>query len=157
MGEPKKEMLQIIDFISSKMPKNFPRYLMGIGTPTDILNCVNKGVDMFDCVIPTRHARNGYLYTSQGVVRLRNSKNRESLEPLDKNCLCFTCKNFTKSYLFHLDKTKEALGSALNTIHNLHFYLNLMKEIRRSIEKEKFQAFVDKCKDNWDNSDFSNI
>ena len=157
VGEPKKEMLQIIDFISSKMPKNFPRYLMGIGTPTDILNCVNKGVDMFDCVIPTRHARNGYLYTSQGVVRLRNSKNRESLEPLDKNCLCFTCKNFTKSYLFHLDKTKEALGSALNTIHNLHFYLNLMKEIRRSIEKEKFQAFVDKCKDNWDNSDFSNI
>ena len=151
VGEPKKEMLQIIDFISSKMPKNFPRYLMGIGTPTDILNCVNKGVDMFDCVIPTRHARNGYLYTSSGVVKLRNSENRFSLEPLDKKCKCYACKNFSRSYLFHLDKTREPLGSTLNTIHNLSFYLRLMQSIRTAIKQKDLKAFVEKCLDTWDN------
>ena len=150
-------MLKVVDFIASRMPKESPRYLMGVGTPLDILNSVQKGIDMFDCVIPTRHARNGYLYTSEGIVRLRNSKNRDSMKPLDVNCDCYTCTNFFRSYLFHLDKTKEVLGSTLNTIHNVHFYLDLMKQIRDSIKEHKFNAFVDKCRDTWDNSDYPHI
>ena len=157
VGESREEMLKVLDFIASRMPKESPRYLMGVGTPLDILNSVQKGIDMFDCVIPTRHARNGYLYTSEGVVRLRNSKNRDSMKPLDVNCDCYTCTNFSRSYLFHLDKTKEVLGSTLNTIHNVHFYLNLMKQIRDSIKEHKFNAFVDKCRDTWDNSDYPHI
>ena len=157
VGETIEEMFQVVNFISTIMPKNQPRYLMGVGTPMDILRSVLSGIDMFDCVIPTRHARNGYLYTSEGVVKLRNAHNRDSLEPLDSNCTCYTCKNFTKSYLFHLDKTKEVLGSTLNTIHNVHFYLNLMKEIRNSIKQDKFEAFVDKCRDTWDNSEYPHI
>ena len=154
VGETIEEMFQVVDFISHIMPKHQPRYLMGVGNPMDILRSVLSGIDMFDCVIPTRHARNGYLYTSEGVVKLRNAQNRDSLEPLDPNCNCYTCKNFTKSYLFHLDKTKEVLGATLNSIHNVHFYLNLMKEIRSSIKQDKFEAFVDKCRDTWDNSDY---
>ena len=150
-------MLRVVDFMALRMPKESPRYLMGVGTPLDILNCVQKGIDMFDCVIPTRHARNGYLYTSEGVVKIRNSKNRESMKSLDPNCDCYTCTNFSRSYLFHLDKTKEVLGSTLNTIHNVHFYLNLMKQIRDSIKQHKFNAFVDKCRDTWDNSDYPHI
>ncbi len=157
VGESREEMLKVIDFISFRMPKESPRYLMGVGTPLDILNSVQKGIDMFDCVIPTRHARNGYLYTSEGVVKLRNSKNRDFMEPLDANCDCYTCTNFSRSYLFHLDKTKEVLGSTLNTIHNVHFYLNLMKQIRDSIKEHKFNAFVDKSRDTWDNSDNPHI
>ena len=157
VGEPKEEMLKVVDFIACRMPKESPRYLMGVGTPLDILNSVQKGIDMFDCVIPTRHARNGYLYTSEGVVKLRNSKNRDSMKPLDANCDCYTCTNFSRSYLFHLDKTKEVLGSTLNTIHNVYFYLNLMKQIRDSIKQHKFNAFVDKCRDTWDNSDYPHI
>ena len=153
VGETTKEMLKVVDFISSAMPKNLPRYLMGVGSPMDIINSVLKGIDMFDCVIPTRHARNGYLYTSKGIVKLRNSKNRDSLKPLDGNCSCYTCKNFTMSYLFHLNKTKEILGLTLSTIHNVYFYLKLMKEIRDSIKKDKFEAFVDKFRDTWDNQD----
>ena len=157
VGESTEEMLKVVDFIALRMPKESPRYLMGVGTPLDILNSVQKGIDMFDCVIPTRHARNGYLYTSEGVVRLRNSKNRDSMKPLDANCDCYTCTNFSRSYLFHLDKTKEVLGSTLNTIHNVYFYLNLMKQIRDSIKQHKFNAFVDKCRDTWDNSDYPHI
>ena len=154
VGETIEEMFQVVDFISHIMPKHQPRYLMGVGNPMDILRSVLSGIDMFDCVIPTRHARNGYLYTSEGVVKLRNAQNRDSLEPLDPICNCYTCKNFSKSYLYHLDKTKEVLGSTLNSIHNVHFYLNLMKEIRSSIKQDKFKAFVDKCRDTWDNSDY---
>jgi len=157
VGESSEEMLEIVNFVSLKMPKKSPRYLMGVGTPLDILNCVQKGIDMFDCVIPTRHARNGYLYTSEGTVKLRNSKNRDSTDPLDPNCCCYTCSNFSKSYLFHLDKTREVLGSTLNTIHNVYFYLNLMKQIRDSIKQNKFKAFVDKCRDTWDNSNYPHI
>jgi len=157
VGEPKEEMLKVVDFIACRMPKESPRYLMGVGTPLDILSSVQKGIDMFDCVIPTRHARNAYLYTSEGVVKLRNSKNRDSMKPLDANCDCYTCSNFSRSYLFHLDKTKEVLGSTLNTIHNVHFYLNLMKQIRNSIKEHKFNAFVDKCRDTWDNSEYPHI
>jgi len=157
VGESREEMLKVVNFIALRMPKESPRYLMGVGTPLDILNSVQKGIDMFDCVIPTRHARNGYLYTSEGVVKLRNSENRDSMKPLDANCDCYTCTNFSRSYLFHLDKTKEVLGSTLNTIHNVHFYLNLMKQIRDSIKLHKFNAFVDKCRDTWDNSDYPHI
>jgi len=157
VGESREEMLKVVDFIALRMPKESPRYLMGVGTPLDILNSVQKGIDMFDCVIPTRHARNGYLYTSEGVVKLRNSENRDSMKPLDANCDCYTCANFSRSYLFHLDKTKEVLGSTLNTIHNVYFYLNLMKQIRDSIKQHKFNAFVDKCRDTWDNSDYPHI
>ena len=157
VGESKQEMERVVNFICPKMPPDSPRYLMGVGQPIDILNCVKEGIDLFDCVIPTRHARNGYLYTSSGIVKLRNAENRESLEPLDKNCDCYTCKNFTRSYLFHLDKTKEVLGSTLNTIHNVSFYLKLMKDIRSSIKKNKFQAFMDKCIDTWDNSNKPHI
>jgi len=157
VGESREEMLKVVDFIALRMPKESPRYLMGVGTPLDILNSVQKGIDMFDCVIPTRHARNGHLYTSEGVVKLRNSENRDSMKPLDANCDCYTCTNFSRSYLFHLDKTKEVLGSTLNTIHNVYFYLNLMKQIRDSIKQHKFNAFVDKCRDTWDNSDYPHI
>ncbi len=157
VGESREEMLKVVDFIALRMPKESPRYLMGVGTPLDILNSVQKGIDMFDCVIPTRHARNGYLYTSEGVVKLRNSENRDSMKSLDANCDCYTCTNFSRSYLFHLDKTKEVLGSTLNTIHNVYFYLNLMKQIRDSIKQHKFNAFVDICRDTWDNSDYPHI
>jgi len=157
VGETKEEMNQVIKYICPRMPDKKPRYLMGIGTPMDIVNAVVLGVDMFDCVIPTRHARNGYLYTSEGIVKLRNSENRSSLVPLDLNCNCYTCKNFSRSYLFHLDKTRELLGTTLNTIHNLSFYLGLMSDLRDSIEKKKLNAFVDKCRDTWDNSDYLHI
>ena len=152
VGEPKDEMNKVINHICPKMPDTKPRYLMGVGTPMDIVNAVSQGVDIFDCVIPTRHARNSYLYTSEGVVKLRNAENRISLDKLDKNCECYTCKNFTRSYLFHLDKTNEILGSTLKTIHNLSFYLDLMSKLRISIEQHKFKAFVDNYKDTWDNS-----
>lgn len=152
VGEPKDEMNKVINHICPKMPDTKPRYLMGVGTPMDIVNAVSQGVDIFDCVIPTRHARNSYLYTSEGVVKLRNAENRISLDKLDKNCECYTCKNFTRSYLFHLDKTNEILGSTLKTIHNLSFYLDLMSKLRISIEQHKFKAFVDNYRDTWDNS-----
>ena len=151
VGETKEEMNKVIKYICPRMPDKKPRYLMGVGTPTDIVNSVVLGVDMFDCVIPTRHARNGYLYTSEGIVKLRNAENRSSLDPVDLNCNCYTCKNFSRSYLFHLDKTRELLGITLNTIHNLSFYLGLMSDLRDSIEKNKLNAFVEKCRDTWDN------
>ena len=119
VGEPKEEMDKVVDHIAPRMPEDKPRYLMGVGTPLDIVNAVQLGVDMFDCVIPTRHARNGYLYTSKGIIKIRNSENKNNLEPLDKNCTCYTCSKFSRSYLHHLDKTKEMLGSTLQTIHNL--------------------------------------
>tara|TARA_B100001013_G_scaffold213355_1_gene129867 strand:+ start:878 stop:2005 length:1128 start_codon:yes stop_codon:yes gene_type:complete len=154
VGETKEQKNEIVNFISPKMPDKKPRYLMGIGTPVDIVRAVNQGIDMFDCVIPTRHARNGYLYTSTGIIKIRNAENRNSLEPLDKKCACYTCINFTRSYLFHLDKTREILGCTLNTIHNLSFYLKLMSDLRNSIEQHKLQAFIDKCVDTWDNSNY---
>ena len=139
------------------MPEDKPRYLMGVGTPLDIVLAVQQGVDMFDCVMPTRHARNGYLFTSTGIVKIRNAENRNNYEPLDKNCSCYTCKNFTRSYLHHLDKTKEILGSTLQTIHNLYFYHELMKDLRKSISKGNLDSFVDNFKNTWDNEKSPNI
>ena len=157
VGEPKEEMEKVVDFITPKMPEDKPRYLMGVGTPLDIVKAVRSGVDMFDCVIPTRHARNGYLYTSKGIVKIRNSEHKNSLEPLDEACSCYTCSNFTRSYLHHLDKTKEMLGSSLQTIHNLHFYLSLMRNLRLSIETGTLQTFISEIEDTWNNFDKPNI
>ncbi len=157
VGEPKVEMEKVINNIVPKMPEEKPRYLMGVGTPLDIVKAVQLGVDMFDCVIPTRHARNGYLYTSKGIVKIRNSENKDNLAPIDDNCSCYTCTNFSRSYLHHLDKTKEMLGSTLNTIHNLHYYLNLMRNLRLSIEQGTLQTFIKEIEDTWNINDNPNI
>ena len=157
VGESKAELKEMVSYITPKMPITAPRYLMGVGTPLDIANAVEQGVDMFDCVIPTRHARNGYLYTSTGEVKIRNSKYKNDFNPLDGSCSCYTCSNFTKSYLHHLDKTKEILGSTLNTIHNLHFYQKLMRNLRLAIETGTLQAFLSEFRSTWKNSKDPNI
>ena len=150
-------MIRVVNHIAPMMPTEKPRYLMGVGTPLDIVKAVEAGIDMFDCVIPTRHARNGYLYTSKGIVKIRNSENKNNLEPLDLDCTCYTCSNFSRSYLHHLDKTKEMLGSTLQTIHNLHYYLSLMRNLRVSIEKGTLQTFINKFEAAWNNADSPNI
>ena len=142
VGEPKEDMIRILDHTAHKLPEDKPRYLMGVGTPKDLVEGVLRGIDMFDCVMPSRNARNGHLFTSEGTIRIRNAKHKEDTSPLDKNCDCYTCKNFSRSYLHHLDKTKEILGSRLNTIHNLHFYQNLMKNIRQALEENRFEEFA---------------
>ena len=157
VGESKEELEEIVSYITPKMPISAPRYLMGVGTPLDIANAVEQGVDMFDCVIPTRHARNGYLYTSRGEIKIRNSKYKNDFDPLDASCSCYTCSNFTKSYLNHLDKTKEILGSTLNTIHNLHFYQKLMRDLRLAIETGTLQTFLNEFRPTWKNSKDPNI
>lgn len=144
VGEPKDEMFKVLDHIGPKMPKAKPHYLMGVGTPRDIIEGVKRGIDMFDCVMPTRNARNGHLFTSEGVVRIRNSRYKTDNGPLDMNCDCYTCSNFSRSYLHHLDRTKEVLGLRLNTIHNLRFYQKLMAEIRGSIEQGTFDSLLTK-------------
>lgn len=141
VGEPKEDMIRILDHTAHQMPEDKPRYLMGVGTPKDLVEAVYRGVDMFDCVMPSRNARNGHIFTSEGVIKIRNSKYKDDISPLDPNCGCYTCKNFTKSYLHHLDKTKEILGSRLNTIHNLTFYQNLMKSIRKALDEGRFAEF----------------
>ena len=142
VGEPKPEMLAVLDAITSRMPADRPRYLMGVGTPQDIVEAVCRGVDMFDCVMPTRNARNAHCFTSQGVVRLRNSQHRFSTQPLDTDCDCYTCQNFTRGYLHHLDKCNEMLGAQLNTIHNLRFYQRLMADLREAITQSRLREFV---------------
>ena len=142
VGEPKDEMAAIISHIAPKMPADKPRYLMGVGTPQDIVRAVVQGVDMFDCVMPTRNARNGYLFTSKGLLKLRNARYKDDTRPLDENCSCYTCQNFSRAYLHHLDKCKEILGSQLNTIHNLHYYQELMAGLREAIEQGRLSAFL---------------
>lgn len=142
VGEPKEDMLMVLDAIADELPAERPRYLMGVGTPADLVDAVQRGVDMFDCVLPTRNARNGWLYTSQGLLRLRNARFREDLRPVDENCDCYTCKNFSRSYLHHMDKCGEMLGGQLNTIHNLHYYQSLMRGLRAAIEQGKLSHFV---------------
>lgn len=134
VGEPKDVMYEALRNIPDMLPENKPRYLMGVGRPEDILEGVLNGIDMFDCVMPTRNARNGHLFTSQGVVRIRNAQYAKDTSPLDPNCDCYTCRHFTKAYLHHLDKCGEMLGAHLNTIHNLHYYQKLMQNIRAHIE-----------------------
>lgn len=141
VGEPKEEMLAVLDAIASLMPAQRPRYVMGVGTPQDLVDAVERGVDMFDCVLPTRNARNAWLYTSKGPLKLRTSRYRSDLRPVDENCDCYTCKNFTRSYLYHLDKCREMLGAQLNTLHNLHYYQRLMRDLRGAIEAGTLAAF----------------
>ena len=143
VGEPKEEMEKVLDHLAWKMPEDKPRYLMGVGRPEDLVEGVRRGVDMFDCVMPTRNARNGYLFTRTGIVKLRNAANKTNTAPLDEECSCYTCQNFSRAYLHHLDKCKEILGSQLNTIHNLHYYQELMAGLRKAIEEGKLSDFVD--------------
>ncbi|WP_372778192.1 tRNA guanosine(34) transglycosylase Tgt [Litorivivens sp.] len=143
VGEPKEDMLNVLDHLAHAMPADKPRYLMGVGKPEDILEAVRRGVDMFDCVMPTRNARNGHLFTSGGVVKIRNSRHKHSTAPLDEHCDCYTCKNFSRAYLHHLDRCKEILGAQLNTIHNLRFYQTHMAAIRSAIENKSLDAFAD--------------
>ena len=143
VGEPKEDMVRIIDHLAHKMPEDKPRYLMGVGKPEDLVEGVRRGVDMFDCVMPTRNARNGHLFIDAGVLKLRNAANKTDKGPADPACDCYTCQNFSRAYLHHLDKCKEILGCTLNTIHNLHFYQTLMAGLRKSLEEGTFTAFVE--------------
>lgn len=138
VGEPNEMMYEVLDSTVPVLPEDKPRYLMGVGTPIDILEAVERGVDMFDCVLPTRNARHGHLYTSQGVIRIKRNEFKEDFSPLDPECHCYTCKNFTKSYLRHLFVANEILSLRLNTLHNVAYYLNLMRQIREAIEADQF-------------------
>jgi len=141
VGEPNELMYEMLDVTIPHLPEDKPRYLMGVGTPENILEAVERGIDMFDCVLPTRNARHGYLFTSKGIVRIRNEQYKEDFTPLDKECGCYTCKNYTKAYLRHLFTSNEILSLRLNTLHNVAFYLKLMSDIRKAIEEDKFYEF----------------
>lgn len=142
VGEPKPEMHRILEHICPQIPADKPRYLMGVGKPEDLVEGVRRGIDMFDCVMPTRNARNGHLFTTDGVVKIRNAKHKIDTGPLDTECDCYTCKNYSRSYLHHLDKCNEILGSRLNTIHNLRHYQRVMEGLRHAIEQGKLDDFV---------------
>jgi queuine tRNA-ribosyltransferase len=146
VGEPKDEMLRIMAHTPHRLPANKPRYLMGVGTPEDLVEGVAQGVDMFDCVMPTRNARNGHLFTRFGDLKLRNSRHRADERPLDESCTCYTCSNFSRAYLHHLERCGEMLAPMLASIHNLHYYLNLMKEVREALEAGHFAAYANSFK-----------
>ena len=141
VGEPKEDMLRILTHTAPKMQQNKPRYLMGVGTPEDLVAAVSQGIDMFDCVMPTRNARNGWLFTQYGDIKIKNSGYKTDTQPLDADCTCYTCQNFSRAYLHHLHKVGEILGSRLNTIHNLHYYQVLMAGMRSAIETDTFEVF----------------
>jgi len=143
VGEPMEERNEVLDFTVPELPADKPRYLMGVGRPEDIVEAVRRGVDMFDCVIPTRHARTGFIYTSRGILKIRNSRYQDDTRPLDEDCDCYTCKNYSRAYIRHLDKCGEILGSRLTTIHNLYYYQQLMRDIRAAIEQDRFDDFAD--------------
>ena len=143
VGEPKEDMIRILEHLGDNMPADKPRYLMGVGKPADLVEAVLRGIDMFDCVMPTRNARNGHLFTSTGVIKIRNAVHRGDTSPIDEECDCYTCQNFSRGYLHHLDKCGEILGAQLNTIHNLRYYQNLMRGIRDAIENDELDQFVD--------------
>ena len=142
VGEPKEDMLGVLDHLQPRLPADRPRYLMGVGTPEDLVESVRRGIDMFDCVMPTRNARNGYLFTSRGMLRIRNARHARDTGPLDENCDCYTCRNYSRAYLRHLDKTGEILGARLNTIHNLYYYQALMRDLRAAIAENRLRDFV---------------
>ena len=144
VGEPKADMMRVLAHTAPKMPSHQPRYLMGVGTPEDLVAAVGEGVDMFDCVMPTRNARNGWLFTRFGDVKIRNARFKIDTGPLDEFCTCYTCRNFTRAYLHHLQRTNEMLGARLNTFHNLFYYQQLMREMRAAIEAKAFAPFVAK-------------
>lgn len=141
VGEPKEDMYRILQHLTPTMPGEAPRYLMGVGTPENLVTAVHYGVDMFDCVLPTRNARNGWLYTQTGVVKIRNAQYEKDTRPIDESCACSTCKQFSRSYIKHLLKTNEILGARLATVHNLHFFLDLMQQMRDAIEQNNFAEF----------------
>lgn len=142
VGESEEERLRVLDGLVPHMPADRPRYLMGVGRPEDIVAAVQRGIDLFDCVIPTRHARNGHLFTMSGVINIRNSVYQDDLGPIDTACACYTCRNYTRSYLRHLDRCNEILGSRLNTIHNLHFYLSLMRSLRSALSAGTLESWA---------------
>jgi queuine tRNA-ribosyltransferase len=142
VGEPKLEMRRILRHTAAALPGERPRYLMGVGTPEDIIEAVHTGIDMFDCVLPTRNARNGWLFTRWGDVKIRNARYRDDTRPLDQTCPCYTCANFTRAYLHHLQKVNEILGARLNTIHNLHYYQLLLQELRRAIGEGRLNDYA---------------
>ncbi len=142
VGEPKADMLRVLDMLEPVMPQDKPRYLMGVGTPADLLESVRRGIDMFDCVLPTRNARNGHLFTSRGPLKLRNAKHKRSTLPLDEECSCYTCQNFSRAYVHHLDKCNEILGAQLSTLHNLYYYQQHMAAIRAAIEADQLESFT---------------
>ncbi|MFT7652906.1 MAG: queuine tRNA-ribosyltransferase [Limisphaerales bacterium] len=152
VGESKTDMEQVLDQLLPEMPVEAPRYLMGVGTPQDLVKGVSLGVDMFDCVMPTRNGRNGYLFTSKGMVKIRNAKHRDSTLPVDERCGCYACENFSRAYLHHLDKCGEILGAMLMTQHNLYYYHNLMSQLRTAIETGTFRTLVETLHNDWNST-----
>jgi queuine tRNA-ribosyltransferase len=142
VGEPEEERIAVLERIAEHMPRESPRYLMGVGRPEDIVEAVRRGIDLFDCVLPTRNARNGFLFTRAGMLRIRNARYRDDTRPIEADCACYTCRNYTRAYLRHLDHSNEILGSRLNTLHNLHHYLQLMRELREAIAAGDLAHYV---------------
>jgi queuine tRNA-ribosyltransferase len=155
VGESKEDMDRVLSALLPHMPEQKPRYLMGVGTPQDLVRGVALGVDMFDCVMPTRNGRNGYVFSHSGVVKIRNAKHKNSQLPIDERCDCYTCKNFTRAYLHHLDRCGEMLGAMLMTQHNLHYYHNLMAQLRGAIETGTFRTLARSLFNDWNNNDES--
>ena len=143
VGEPKEDMIRVLDHLADTMPADRPRYLMGVGKPADLVEGVRRGVDMFDCVMPTRNARNGHLFTSAGVIKIRNARHRYDTAPLDVECDCYTCSHFSRGYLHHLEKCGEMLSAQLNTIHNLRYYQTLMAALRDAIAEGRLETFIE--------------
>ena len=143
VGEPPEDRWRVLDYLSTRLPADRPRYLMGVGTPEDIVEGVRRGIDMFDCVMPTRNARNGHLFTHSGVVRIRNAVHQDDTGPLDPMCDCYTCRNYSRAYLRHLSRCNEILGARLNTIHNLYYYQTVMRNIRQAIMQHRFEEFAE--------------
>jgi queuine tRNA-ribosyltransferase len=141
VGEPMELAYELAGFCAERLPEDKPRYLMGVGLPEDMVECVDRGIDMFDCVVPTRNARNGMLFTHEGFLYIRNAAFTADENPVDPACSCYTCRNFSRAYLRHLSHAKEILSAILNSIHNLHYYLNLLVEIRLSISEGRFSQF----------------
>ncbi len=150
VGEPREELWRMVEATVPHMPRDRPRYLMGVGSPRDIVEAVRRGLDMFDCVMPTRNARNGHLFVSTGILRLRNARYRQDTRPLDASCDCYTCRNYSRAYLHHLDKSREILGSRLNTIHNLHYYQALMVDLRDAIERGQLEMLAGELLSRWE-------
>ncbi len=142
VGEPKEEMMRILSHIGPRLPAHMPHYLMGVGTPEDLVAGVASGIDMFDCVMPTRNARNGWLFTRFGDIRIRNARYKDDEKPLDETCQCYACRHFSRAYIHHLNRVGEILGAQLSTIHNLHYYLQLMNDMRDAIENDRFNEFT---------------
>ncbi|WP_433693703.1 tRNA guanosine(34) transglycosylase Tgt [Herbaspirillum seropedicae] len=147
VGEPKEDMMRVLEHVGPRLPADKPHYLMGVGTPEDLVEGVANGVDMFDCVMPTRNARNGWIFTHYGDVKIKNAKYKNDDRPFDESCDCYACKNFSRAYLHHLHRAGEILGARMNTVHNLHYYLQLMQEMRDAIDAGAFQDFVKKFKE----------